>query len=55
MLAKRPCQNNRCINLVKMQERAEAAEREVEALRRGEFICAKCGLRKDAETIEADF
>ena len=25
------------------------------ALHKGEFICTKCGLRKDAEPIKADF
>ncbi len=30
-------------------------ELELAALKRGEFICSKCGLRKDAEHEEADF
>jgi hypothetical protein len=28
---------------------------QIEKLRRGEFICKKCGLRKDAEKVHADF
>lgn len=28
---------------------AESSRAEVERLRRGEFICQKCGLRKDGE------
>ena len=32
-----------------------AAAAEIERLRRGEFICSKCGLRKDAEKTDADF
>lgn len=35
---------------------ARGLERELAALKRGEFICAKCGLRKDGEhSGEADF
>lgn len=30
-------------------KRAEAAERELAALKRGEFICQRCGIRKDGE------
>lgn len=30
-------------------ERAVAAERELAALKRGEFICQRCGIRKDGE------
>lgn len=30
-------------------------ERELAALKRGEFICSKCGLRKDGEQVKADF
>lgn len=32
------------------QVKASRLHAEIEALRRGEFICGKCGLRKDAET-----
>ena len=32
-----------------------AQAKEANALRRGEFICQKCGLRKDGEPLEADF
>lgn len=28
---------------------------ELKALKRGEFICSKCGLRKDGEKVEAEF
>lgn len=28
---------------------------EVERLKRGEFICAKCGLRKDSDHAKGDF
>lgn len=30
-------------------------EADIERLRRGEFICSKCGLRKNAEAPDADF
>ena len=36
-------------------EQLEAAERQLAELRRGEFICAKCGIRKDAEHEHGDF
>ncbi len=35
--------------------RAHAAEAELEALKRGEFICTSCGLRKDADVSSASF
>jgi hypothetical protein len=41
--------------VTKLYAQFDAALREAEALRRGEFICKKCGLRKDADTIEEDF
>lgn len=34
---------------------AEKLRAEVEALRRGEFICQKCGLRKDADAGPVPF
>ena len=40
----------------KSLERAlAAAQAELAALKRGEFICRKCGLRKDGEGPIADF
>jgi hypothetical protein len=36
------------LSLVEMSE-------ELKRLRRGEYICKQCGLRKDAEKIDADF
>ena len=33
----------------------ERLKAEVEALKRGEFICAKCGLRKDSDHPKGDF
>ena len=38
-----------------METRAEQAERELAALKRGEFVCAKCGIRKDSEHAKGDF
>lgn len=38
-----------------MVRRAERAEAKLAALKRGEFICSKCGLRKDGEYEPADF
>lgn len=32
-----------------------AAQAELSALKRGEFICRKCGLRKDGEHEPGDF
>jgi hypothetical protein len=34
---------------------AEKAEAELAALKRGEFICQKCGLRKDSDAPKGDF
>lgn len=34
---------------------AAGRERAIEELQRGEFICKKCGLRKDGEHEPADF
>jgi hypothetical protein len=34
---------------------ARRMEEQLSALKRGEFICCKCGLRKDAEHVDADF
>lgn len=34
---------------VALSDHAEKQRAELEALRRGEFICGKCGLRKDAD------
>lgn len=31
------------------------AKKRIAELERGEFICKKCGLRKNAEKVEADF
>ncbi len=31
------------------------AANEIQRLRRGEFICRSCGLRKDAEKPDAEF
>lgn len=31
------------------------AANEIQRLRRGEFICKKCGLRKDGEKVDAEF
>ncbi len=48
---------NRALGKVaeKDRERAKIAEAERDALLRGEFICRKCGLRKDGECPPADF
>lgn len=36
-------------------QRLDEAQAELEALRRGEFICGKCGLRKNSEAGPAPF
>lgn len=33
---------------------ARALEREIAALKRGEFICKRCGIRKDADASGQD-
>lgn len=33
----------------------DAKDAEIERLRRGEFICTKCGVRKDGEGPKGDF
>jgi hypothetical protein len=33
----------------------DAANAQIERLKRGEYICAKCGLRKDGEGERGDF
>ena len=38
-----------------MESALAAAQAELAALKRGEFICRKCGLRKDGEWPSADF
>ena len=38
-----------------MERELAAAQKEIEELNRGEFICRKCGLRKDAEFEKGDF
>ena len=37
------------------RERIVELEREIAAIKRGEFICKKCGLRKDSEHDQANF
>lgn len=37
-----------CAEVLRLQE-------EIERLKRGEFICQKCGLRKDSEYPKGDF
>lgn len=39
---------------VKMRQISALCD-EIESLRRGEFICQRCGLRKDGESAPADF
>lgn len=34
---------------------ANRYQAELQALKRGEFICMKCGLRKDSESTNPDF
>ena len=41
--------------LCRLAELADALHAELEQIKRGEFICRKCGLRKDAEHAKADF
>ena len=41
--------------LYKMEQRITELEEECDALLRGEYICSRCGIRKNAETVEADF
>ena len=41
--------------LCRMAERADTLRAELEELKRGELICRKCFLRKDAEHAKADF
>ena len=41
--------------LCKMAEEADTLRAELEQLKRGEFICSKCGLRKNAEHATAEF
>jgi chromosome segregation ATPase len=36
-------------------QRLDEAETEVQALRRGEFICGKCGLRKNSDAGPVPF
>ena len=36
-------------------QRMDEAEAEVQALRRGEFICGKCGLRKNSDAGHVPF
>jgi hypothetical protein len=38
-----------------LERRLREVERERDALKRGEFICQTCGLRKDGEHEPADF
>jgi hypothetical protein len=37
------------------QKWALALVNEIERLRRGEFICSRCGIRKDGEKIDVEF
>ena len=41
--------------LVAARERIIELEAQIEKLMRGEFICKKCGLRKDGEPGQANF
>jgi hypothetical protein len=45
----------RIIELTDHQRRIAELETEIEQLKRGEYICAKCGLRKDGEGLPEDF
>ena len=38
-----------------LKQRTEALEQRVKELERGEYICSKCHLRKDAEFEKGDF
>jgi hypothetical protein len=38
-----------------LESRIAELEAEVEKLRKGEFICSKCGIRKDSEHERGDF
>ena len=33
----------------------DAQQAEIERLQRGEYICQKCGIRKDADSVPSDF
>lgn len=39
----------------KLAKERDAARAEVEAFKRGEFICAKCGIRKNDDYPAGDF
>ena len=38
-----------------LETKLSAAQAQIAALERGEFICSKCGLRKDGEHENGDF
>ena len=42
-------------SLCRIAENAETLRSELERLKRGEFICRKCGLRKDGEHAPVEF
>jgi len=42
-------------SLSSLQRQLSKAKKRIAELERGEFICKKCGLRKNAEKVEADF
>ena len=42
-------------SLCRIAENADTLRAELEQLKRGEFICRKCGLRKDGEHAAASF
>lgn len=41
-------------NAAYWKRRAKKAEADLEALKRGEFICSRCGLRKDSDPPSTD-
>lgn len=44
-----------CMTVADYERELNAARAEIERLKRGEFICQRCFLRKDADKVEADF
>ena len=42
-------------SLCRIAENSDTLRAELEQLKRGEFICRNCGLRKDGEHAAADF
>ena len=45
----------RACEICDLEAKLAALEEELAELRRGEFICRKCLLRKDGEPIECNF